>query len=599
MRIDYDFSRPNERFIIPVEYILDKSSLKVTVVTGEIEEYGESGIGEISLLPYSLCGEPGEDGYILIPDGSGALIDFSTVNPNASAYKQRVYGRDPAMSYYYDEGTGVDIIMPVFGICCGGRGTLAVIDGNEAAACVSAECTGISSSYSRVYASFVYRVYDTVTISGSDWRYKEYVVAAEDNEEANFSVTYNFLDNGSYADMALAYRDMLEKEGRLTETLDCGTVMSSALKFYGVTEQKASFLEIPYTEKVVATSFEDVEDILSNIGSKYGKTGVFLKDFDKDSYSGNYADSSGWLTKAGGDRAYGDLLDKFSGSCEFFRITDVIYERCTSFMWIKQYRYAQTVGKDHITESSYSLVTYERQQSDRYALNLKQLTSRPQKLFKKISALENKVGLALQYIGNTLYGDYKSGSFMPRERMIEAYKTIVSNAAEYGTDTAIQGGNAYAIGFSDTYYDYPAGSSELIISSQTVPFAQIVLHGYANMVSSPLNFELDPETAFLNCMEYGMVPMFAVTGESGTKLRRTDYKYLYGTCYDDISLQIKEKVDLSSELAEKTGTAKITAPLIEGEIRATVYDNGITVAVNYRSMKNWSMRATRCLREAL
>ena len=121
MRIDYDFSRPNERFIIPVEYILDKSSLKVTVVTGEIEEYGESGIGEISLLPYSLCGEPGEDGYILIPDGSGALIDFSTVNPNASAYKQRVYGRDPAMSYYYDEGTGVDRIMPVFGICCGGR----------------------------------------------------------------------------------------------------------------------------------------------------------------------------------------------------------------------------------------------------------------------------------------------------------------------------------------------------------------------------------------------------------------------------------------------------------------------------------------------
>ncbi len=581
IRIDYDFSRPHEKFKIPVEYKLDGNKLSVSVITDEIKEYGDVKIGEISLLPYFLSATASDNGYIVIPDGSGATIDLKTVNTGVSAYKQRVYGRDSALSYYYDETSEHSASLPLFGMNKNGSGVLAVISGNAAAASVNAECVGISSSMSRTYASFIYRVYDTVTISGSDWRYKEYTAQALNREKENFSVDYIFLSDGDYVDMANNYRKTLIDGGYLKNTMKSEDVISSSIKAYGVTEQKASFLGIPYTETVTATKFSDVEKMLEDLKGVSGNMAVFLEDFDKDSKNFGYADSTAWVGKTGGKKGFKSLSDKFSENVRFFRTTDVVHEYCDGFLWANQSKYAQMVSKDYITQNVYSNVTFEKLKSNWYALTANQLVKRSSKFFKKTAKYDKDLGIALDYIADTLYADYRESDFTARTDMINYFRKVVKNASKAGLDTAVQGANGYAIGLSQVYYDYPTTSSELIIGSNSIPFAQIVLHGYANMVSSPINLQLDSEKTFLNCIEFGMTPMYAVTAKSNKSLRRTDYKNLYATCYSKISDDLSEKFEKSNEVLSAVGTNLIKEHKNENGIGVTVYDNGVTVVVNY------------------
>ena len=99
VRVTYNFSRETEQFSIPLEYRLRDGALDIRIPVKDIKERGEARISEIQVLPYFLRGGNGEEGYLLIPDGSGALIDFSVPRPHAAPYKQKVYGRDLATSY--------------------------------------------------------------------------------------------------------------------------------------------------------------------------------------------------------------------------------------------------------------------------------------------------------------------------------------------------------------------------------------------------------------------------------------------------------------------------------------------------------------------
>lgn len=582
IRIDYDFSRPHEQFKIPVEYEIKGNSVTATVLVNEIKEYGDVKIGEIAFLPYFMHAQSTDNGYIFIPDGSGALIDLSTVNPASAAYSQRIYGRDGALSYYYDEGSEHDAMLPVFGMYKNGAGVLAVVNGNESAATICAECCGKTSSFSRTYASFIYRVFDTVTISGSDWRYKEYTAAAKVREKKNFAVTYMFLDNGDYVDMALKYREYLKQKGSLNKKLSDSKLLSGAIRAYGTTEIKDSFLGIPYTRTVAATTFNDVSKMLKGLKpSATKRLAVFLEDFDDDSRNNDYPDSADWISETGSDSDYEALVKKYGKNCRFFRTSDVVYEQCTGLLWFYQSGYAQMVSKDYITKNVYSNVTYAQEITDWYALTAKGLINGSKELFEELADMDKKVGIALDNIGTTLYGDYKDGAFVSRDEMLKKMRQVIKNAKKEKLDVAVQGGNAYAIGYSDTYYDYPVTSSDLIISSKSVPFAQIVLHGYANMVSLPLNLQTDPEKLFLNCMEYGMTPSFAVTNMSNKELRRTDYKNLYATQYSYISSDLKTKINKSAKLFDEIGTSLIREHSNDGMLGVTVYENGVTIVVNY------------------
>lgn len=107
VRILYDFSRESDRFRIPVEYTITEEGFEARIDFAGIEEYGDSLVTSITLLPYfGSVGAGTGTGYLFVPDGSGSVLAFdsaistSTGLCPAGVWKGRQLFPDPNLRAY-------------------------------------------------------------------------------------------------------------------------------------------------------------------------------------------------------------------------------------------------------------------------------------------------------------------------------------------------------------------------------------------------------------------------------------------------------------------------------------------------------------------
>jgi len=104
-------------------------------------------------LPYFGASDSNSDGYLFIPDGSGALIYANNGKTTAQPYNRRVYGTDYAMQPTAEFSTVelAQIHLPVFGIKDNDQAFLAVIENGDAIARIEATVYGMRDSFNRVW----------------------------------------------------------------------------------------------------------------------------------------------------------------------------------------------------------------------------------------------------------------------------------------------------------------------------------------------------------------------------------------------------------------------------------------------------------------
>lgn len=85
-----DMDRPH--FTVGIEYTLTDDGLKVTLPANSIKEQGSFQIASIEILPYMTTAKRGNEGYMVIPDGSGAVMNFDNDKLEYGAYSKRVFG---------------------------------------------------------------------------------------------------------------------------------------------------------------------------------------------------------------------------------------------------------------------------------------------------------------------------------------------------------------------------------------------------------------------------------------------------------------------------------------------------------------------------
>lgn len=104
-------------------------------------------------------------GYILVPDGSGALINLNSGN-QATAYNQAIYDIDPvAQNYVVIEETEC-ARLPIFGIKADDNAIFARITAGDAIASVNADVAGKLNNYNYAYASFNVREKELLNMFG-------------------------------------------------------------------------------------------------------------------------------------------------------------------------------------------------------------------------------------------------------------------------------------------------------------------------------------------------------------------------------------------------------------------------------------------------
>jgi hypothetical protein len=131
-------------------------------------------------------------------------------------------------------------------------------------------------------------------------------------------------------------------------------------------------------------------------------------------------------------------------------------------------------------------------------------------------------------------------------------------------------------------FDMPMYSSQYMFSTDTVPFVQIVLHGYRDYFAPNFNYNASPREYLLRMVEFGAYPSFHLMHEPSWKLKNTLSKNLFTSYFEDWRSDIKVTYDKANAALKKVQDASIEQRnMLNWGVVEVVYSNGVKIIVNY------------------
>lgn len=595
-KIRYDM--PDLGFIIPVEVKLGEDFVETKILADglvdekiypKVEPASTDGkekpkkdpmarLASIRLFPFlGAQTSDDEDGFLYIPDGPGALIDFRERRPGTqNLYSERVYGDDWAYSNRNTMSDRIPITMPVFGIKSNKQGILGVITEGEEYANVVAAPSGSFSQFNWVAPEYQYRFKffqptDTKKRNG-------YLTYSKEITKSDRATRYYLIDEQdeeiSYVTLAERYRELLMKEHAIKPLEGDQSKLRLQLHLLGG-DTEDGFLWDSYLPLTTTKEAESIVQELSALGVNH--MDITYRGWQNDGFS-----------KFGGDLPVSKKLGGNQGMKQF-----------TDFAHSKGYSV-------YLDASSY---TYNRGGKDGFRRNrdgLRDLASSVIELMNWNS--RTKTFVSPQFMQRVIEGDFQEakslgidgymygegiGSFLNTD-FNENYPTTRNQSKEiqsqlfektketFGSVKTISG-NAYTLPYINHMDIMASSSSYDLFVDRVVPFAQIALHGLKTYSFDYANLSDDYVDNFLKGIEYGAVPSFIVTSAPSQELLKSlTLEQFYSTNYKD---WLKEIVSQYQKYEEALGDVQnefITGhrEIVSG-VFETTYSNGKQVIVNY------------------
>jgi len=148
----------------------------------------------------------------------------------------------------------------------------------------------------------------------------------------------------------------------------------------------------------------------------------------------------------------------------------------------------------------------------------------------------------------------------------------------------VEGNNLYAALYASQLINLPDSDSGYRMADRSIPFYQMVMHGYKPYTTVAGNTTYDLTEQKLRWAEYGAQPYFILTRERAEELQGTDYNRLFTSEYSLWKDRVVEAYQWYNETMKPVyGTPMLEhAQLEEGLVRVR-YENGYTVYVNYQA----------------
>lgn len=579
---------------IPLEYRLTDKGLEATVKAADIEEHGNVYISQIDVLQFFGAASNKAQGYILVPDGSGALINLNSGN-QATAYNQAIYDIDPvAQNYVVIEETEC-ARLPIFGIKADDNAIFARITAGDAIASVNADVAGKLNNYNYAYASFNVREKELLNMFGVQGSKSDIPVVEKSLYKIDLSVSYSFLtkDDASYSGMARTYRKQLIDEGILKETNQSESV-PLYLDIIGGVEQKKHIMGILYEGVCAMTTYDEASEIVDN-----------LYDSDITNLRLNY---QGWFN--GG--IYHDVADKIKligsvGSKSDLEslnkkledkggklFMDVAFQkvsheskRFTSVLEASKY-YSGYVVELGATDPSTVRQTSNLEWYDEmiyYMISPKFLNRYVDKFASKITKYDVS-GINLTDLGSVLTSDKKRSELINRQQAENIVIGQYEKLAETKKNLMETGGNEYSLKYVSDIIDAPTSYSAYYIIDEQVPFYEMVIHGsisYSGEAFNLMDDDLDDDFV-LNCIEYGIAPRFTLSYKDPSKMKYTSSADKYSVLYTTWLDKAKEMYgNINEALKDVDGSAMINHEKLDNGLIKVDYENGKTIYINKTS----------------
>lgn len=568
-----------------VEVVLDGSDLVVRVPEYSIEEKKENCyISTVSLFPflgYTYRGE--ESGYMLVPDGNGALIYLEDKEGRYSTgFSQMIYGSDAGFagssvgSYLWEKYEMVtsanQVMAPVFGMAHTDDdfAYLGIVESGDERCYIECQPNGVYVNYNRCFARFLLRDVYVQPLNNSNSGTVKTVEA--DRLHTDLQVRYRLLSgaDANYAGMANSYREYLLDTQRITQQ-DC--TYHTRVDFLGLEQEEF----LMGTTDVTMTTVDNIQEIydslrqagVENVLSVYkGWQKGGLYDLPINAYK---ADAS-----VGGTSALTDLiLQQQEKGYKLYLYNDalLVNERTSSTTFNVMKMINKRTFKLETNKQVYDLFYYLM--PVKADANLRQ--------FATDYSAEGVTNLALAGITDTLFSYSNQGSFYSRRDTLTSFDAAFA-AIDDRMDMILERPNAYLWKYMDAFLDMPLGSSDFLYVDQDIPFLSMVLKGVVPMYSNYVNFEANKHENFLQMVEAGMYPSFYLAYEDSSMLIYTNSSDLYSLEYATYMDTIVSYDAALRQLAQQTDNANIVGHeiLANGVVKVT-YSNGIVIYINYNA----------------
>lgn len=584
-------------FVVPLEYRLSESGLSVSIPMSKVEENPNYPMHKIALLEYFGAAGAEGNGYMLVPDGSGALIHLNNGKVTDDRYSQEMYGGDHTQSSRNRLQVTQSARLPVYGLKHEDTAWFAVIEDGDAIASVNADIGGKLNAFNHVYPSFQIRPEDELLMT-SGTKLSEVKLTSETGYQGNLQVEYQFLqgNDANYAGMAKLYQNRLLAGGELgtaEQNQDTNAKSSDQLPFHldiiGAITKQTSFMGVPYDAITALTTMDEAKQIGEKLGAE-GISNIQMRLVGWSKGGINHKLSSTSVQGAVGSKKELASLSAWLESQGGTLYPDVAFQKVYHDTW--NFSPSQDAAR---------FITREVAEQSPYRSDLNRMSQglygsyyllSPAKLpyfvdqFNKGYAKLDVDAIALRDLGNELNGDYRVSRPVNRQLAKSIVEDEIAKISEQNKHVLIEGGNSYALPYASYVIDAPSGNSGFNILDEEVPFYQMVLHGYVGYAGEALNLQADQDKdrALLRAIEYGSAPYFTFTQADSSEVKFTSFDYLYSTNY-------KNWIDVASEMYQKTN--EVLGPLqsvrlvdhqvLQEGVYKTVYENGVYTIVNYNN----------------
>lgn len=588
-----EFSREGIR--IPYTVTLNDDYFEVSIIADEIYEVeidepdkildSSRSIVSIGLFEDLGAGASDEEGYIVTPDGSGAVINFNNGRTGSSDYSQQIYGRDLAISQDMAPKKTEQAYLPIMGLVKEENALLLIATEGSAYATANASIAGgpRATGYNSAWFNFALRSTDSYYMGGTN---ASALKAYQQNKipEPRITVRYYPIagEDVSYVDIALRYQKYLVDEKGLTKktTADDAHLY---LDLYGGTVKERSIAGFPVNLQTTATTYEQAEEIvraLKELG--VDDMVVTYEDFNKAGITSKISNSVDYASVLGGKDKF-ESLRKYLESigAVFAPSVDLMnYERSgngysktgasvigVTKAYATQGVYERAFGTPHETRSSWYILTPAYYEKAYGAI----VSSYGKSSLSAISVAEGT---------NMLYSDFTSNSNKntSRQQAVENLKSCYQMINNSGMTFVASACNDYALPYVDMLRNVPLYSSNFDVYDYDIPLYEIVIHGYIPYTTKAKNASSIADELFLLSVATGTPVHYEVMYENPNTFTDSSYDTLFYTYYqgwlDVAAAEYKVCKDIVSGVSEATIT---DFEYVSDNVVRTTFSNGTVI----------------------
>lgn len=586
----YTFATP--KITIPLYVRLNDSGFEVFTLENQIKEKSKKiHLTKVSLLPYFNSGSSLDEGYMLVPDGSGAIINFNNgknegLASNIAKYNVPIYGDDTALRYDYASSGNHVATLPVYGIKNNDTSYVAIITEGDSAASVESYTSGSKNMQNQVYPIFERHTNGAVTIGErGDWTARE--VEKYHLDDAQFAVAevkYILLDkDAGYTEMAAAVRDYMIDNGLLikkdTEDVNNMTLFTN---FIGGQYKKESVAGILINKLKPFTTVDNINEILDQFeGVGINNVVVSYEGFNKqDIKNGTYVTGLSIPSGLGSTKKLAKLYDRLDGKL-YLGFNPININRNGSGLK-KNTNSAKSLGGKPVALYTYSIATGYAGAWNRGATALSAINF--EKMMQKYIKNTNKTGTTF---GVKILSDHNHYTNFSRTGFIsrEAYSIYMENMLQIATEKnslMAVNPNYYQLKYAEYAEQVPMESSGYDLTDYSIPFYHMVVSGSLTYTGDAINAAGDIKDTLMKTLETGSSLYYSFIYSNPYEVKDTWYQFLYGASWEngfDGAVAAYEEV---SSVYKKLGTNVLRGHKTHAKgVTESIFETGKRIIFNY------------------